>query len=675
MERGRFGFRKTEKLKVNGQLEDYFENGSAQADETHLKKSDELDFLNESAFLAQNKPVSDSPSWSLYSEGKKLEPLRFSNGKTQEDIVKEVVGLIKSGTKIVLIHGMCGTGKSVVALNIARVLGKSAIVVPVKSLQRQYEEDYMKKKYLFSLNGRKMKIAMITGRDNHDSIMIPGVSCADPNLPDTIKIIEKNYNKIEEYYLANPLISNNAIPDINRLKRIAIAPANPYWSPIVNAVFELPLRDAEKKKYRGLNGKNFIFYHRKRGCSYFDQCQAYIDADVIIFNSAKYKIEVALDRKPETEVDIIDEADEFLDNFSTQEEINLSRLTSALNNVQPDNFGARDAIRDIQELIKLEEKNKQALGIDESKIFHINETKVEKILSLFLEHPEIEAEASLDEKNYTNHAAAAAMVFEGLLDDVYVTFSKKDKDLYVNLVAANLSKRFKEIINKNKAVVLMSGTLHSDIVLKNIFGISDFKVVEAETLPQGSIEILRTGSEFDCKYANFKSGKYSRKDYLFALAECIKKAKKPFLAHVNAFEDLPTEKEIVELAISNVISREKLIALQAEDKTGKLISLFKAKLSDELFTTKCSRGVDFPGDVCNSVIFTKYPNPNVRGTFWKILEKTHPEYYWDFYKDKARRDFLQRIYRALRSKDDHVYVLSPDIRVLNAVRELQLGNF
>ena len=144
--------------------------------------------------------------------------------------------------------------------------------------------------------------------------------------------------------------------------------------------------------------------------------------------------------------------------------------------------------------------------------------------------------------------------------------------------------------------------------------------------------------------------------------------------HVNAFEDLPRESELVEFELGDMMSRERLIALQSGDKTGRLISMFKAKLSDELFTTKCSRGVDFPGDVCNSVIFTKYPNPNVKGTFWKILEKTHPDYYWDFYKDKARRDFLQRIYRAVRSKDDHVYVLSPDIRVLDAVRELQIQN-
>ena len=243
-----------------------------------------------------------------------------------------------------------------------------------------------------------------------------------------------------------------------------------------------------------------------------------------------------------------------------------------------------------------------------------------------------------------------------------------------SLVSTNLSKKFQEIVRKNKAIVLMSGTLHSSVVLKEIFGIKDFAIVEAETLSQGTIEIIRTGKEFDCRYDNFKSGRVSKEQYLQALSACMEKCKKPVLIHVNSFEDLPSEQEKMQLGITNLLSKERLRQIQMEDKTGKLISNFKAKHSQELFTTKCSRGVDFPGDTCNSIIFTKYPNPNVQGTFWKILEKTHPKYYWDFYRDKARREFLQRIYRALRSKDDHVYILSPDSRVLDAVRELQMQN-
>jgi len=149
------------------------------------------------------------------------------------------------------------------------------------------------------------------------------------------------------------------------------------------------------------------------------------------------------------------------------------------------------------------------------------------------------------------------------------------------------------------------------------------------------------------------------------------KVHNPTLVHVNSFEDLPSVDEIDWYNLLNVISKEKLLDLQMKDKSGKNISMFKNKKSDVLFTTKCSRGIDFPGDICNSVVFTKYPNPNVNGTFWKVLKKTHENYYWDFYKDKAQRNFMQKLYRAVRSKNDHVYILSPDIRVLKAVQEIQ----
>ena len=80
--------------------------------------------------------------WSLYQKENFLKPLKFSNGKTQEDVVKEVLESIKEGNKIIFIHGMCGTGKSSIALNIAKNLGKSSIIVPGKNLQNQYKKDY-----------------------------------------------------------------------------------------------------------------------------------------------------------------------------------------------------------------------------------------------------------------------------------------------------------------------------------------------------------------------------------------------------------------------------------------------------------------------------------------------------------------------------------------------------
>ena len=132
-----------------------------------LKTSLSLEFLKEDTALGD---LFSTDYWSLHSGEEKLEPLKFTNGKNQEDIVREVVELSKKH-KVIFIHGTCGSGKSAIALNIARALGKSSIVVPVKTLQKQYEEDYITKKHLRKTDGKKMKIAMITGRDNHDSII------------------------------------------------------------------------------------------------------------------------------------------------------------------------------------------------------------------------------------------------------------------------------------------------------------------------------------------------------------------------------------------------------------------------------------------------------------------------------------------------------------------------
>lgn len=610
--------------------------------------------------------------WSLIADGRELQPLEFSNGKSQKDVVSEIVSLIKSGKKVVFVNGVCGTGKSAIALNISRELGKTAIVVPVKALQQQYEQDYMSKKQVFKKDGKPLKIAMITGRDNHESRYKDGSTCADPQLPDTIKFTEKNYELLKEFYRENPLIDNEDFPGLKELRRISVAPANPYWSPIVPAEVDMPLTDAKKKRYKGLSGKEFIFYHRKEGCSYYDQYQAYLDADVIIFNAAKYKIETALDRKPATAVDIIDEADEFLDSFANQQTINLTRLAHNLKMLASAAPDMKEACRALVDLIEREENGKGPLTIDEDAIFPLEETLTFQFLKLLLTYPELEDEIYQDELSYLTKGFEAAAQFCEFSDETFLTYKRDDQGLNVSLVTTNLSQQFKNLVNKNNAVVLMSGTLHQSKVLEQIFGIDAGAVVNAEIRPPGVIEIVRTGKEFDCKYATFQTKKKTREDYLRALEEAISRAPRPTLVHVNAFEDLPTEFERQQFGLKKVITRGELMAQQEQDRDGSFVKSFKARERTILFSTKCARGVDFPGDTCNSVVFTKYPNPNMNDTFWKVLQKTHTNMFWEFYRDKARREFLQRVYRALRSEKDHVYVLSPDTRVLDAARELQM---
>ena len=276
---------------------------------------------------------------------------------------------------------------------------------------------------------------------------------------------------------------------------------------------------------------------------------------------------------------------------------------------------------------------------------------------------------SVDEDSYVKNVLESVLDFEDFLDETYILFSHDEKGLFVDLVTTNLAGRFKELLDKNKVFVMMSGTIHSSDVLSHVFGIDDFDFVEAEIVNQGSIEILRTGFEIDCRYDNFKNNNITREEYLVAFDEAVRKSVKPALVHINAFDDLPNIEEKERYNLGNLITKSELIDTQ-KDHANQMINDFKRKKIEVLFTTKCSRGVDFPGDQCNSIIFSKYPNPDAGSIFWKILKMSHPQYYWAFYKDKATREFLQKIYRGVRSKDDKVFVLSPDKRVLDAVSSL-----
>jgi Rad3-related DNA helicase len=642
--------------------------------------------------------------WSLLQDGKKLEPLVFSNGKSQEDIVQEIIEEIEQGHKVIFIKGVCGSGKSVIALNLSKRLGKSSIVVPVKALQKQYEQDYTDRKYLTKEDGERLKISVITGRANHFCPFLQeqnkdkqekelkttetklsefntkmeniwdksqetreirnkeDESANNAFLPCKIQIKDKNKKKIREYIKKNPKVKVSNLLDIDKVRRLSIAPVCPYWSPVVPSEVDLKgvLDDANCQSYEGLNGKKYIIYKRKSGCSYYEQFDSYIDSDVIIFNSQKYKLETLMDRKPLTDVEIIDECDEFLDNFSNYKKINLNFLNFSLGNLITYNKNIEEIINEIRRLTK---KLMANFKYRSGEIINIKDTSLYKILKLFF-NSDFMNHVECDEENYCYHCDEVARTFQDLFDETYVSFDKDGRDFIVRIVTTNLEKRFREILDKNKIIIMMSGTIHSRNVLENIFGLKNFKIVEAETKTPGKITIKRTGKEINCRYQNFKTGKATRKQYLFALSECIKKAEKPILVHVNSFKDLPTELEKQEYNL-DIISKGELKERQFQDKTGKEVMDFKQGKIDILYTTKCNRGADFPGDTCKSIIITKYPYPDVSSLFWQILKKTNPKYYMRFYMDKAERELLQRIYRGLRSRDDHIYLLSPDSRVLD----------
>jgi len=636
--------------------------------------------------------------WSLYDEkGVILEAKKFSNGKSQEDVVNEVVSEIKNGKKIIFIHGVCGSGKSAIALNIAKELGRASIVVPIKNLQRQYESDYMHKKYVSKVDGEKLKISMITGRRNHicpyleenkRDILQTRIneknanlfdifsdfnrrkksaesddSCDNFFIPCKIEIKNKNLPTIKKYYTENPERKDNSDLDLKTMKRFAVAPACPYWSPIIPSEMKLK-NDWNKKEYASVSGKHALYF-RKDGCPYYEQFRAYIDSDVIIFNGDQYILETALGRKPLTDVEIIDECDEFLDNFALEGTINLSRLINELSSYIVYEDSQKKLIDALLEDVEAITAESRKYMVEKDNVTEADKTKVSDLIKSLVKSDLFEI---MSEESYLEHCLELARKFYEVLSDAYVSFYKDNNkgDIYVKLVTINLDKLLASLIDKNKTFVFMSGTLHSERVLKEIFGLKNFKIVEAETFNQGTIKKLKTGLEQDFKFENFSRERVSREQYLKALDKCVQIAKIPIVVHVNAFQDLPTDIEIEKYRLANLISSVDLMEKQNKDREGKIVRDFKEGKVKILFTTRCNRGIDFPFETCNSVVITKFPYPNTQSLFWKILKKNKPDIFWDFYKDKAHRELLQRVYRSVRAADDHVFLLSPDIRVLNS---------
>ncbi|MBI2663424.1 DEAD/DEAH box helicase family protein [Candidatus Woesearchaeota archaeon] len=610
--------------------------------------------------------------WSLYNKEKYLEPLIFSNGKSQLDVVNETIKAINEGHKIIFIKGACGTGKSAIALNLAKELGRTSIVVPSKPLQKQYEDDYTNRLYILKDNGEKLDISVIDGRNNHKCIFKEDSMADDKFLPCDIEIKEINKELIQNYIKENPFVKIEDFESINDVRRKSIAPACPYWSPITSKDwFEngYILEDAKEIEYKGLGNKTFTYHKRKDGCGYYKQFMGYVNSDVIIFNSKKYELENVMDRKPATEIEIIDECDEFLDSLSNEKRINLNRLSRSLAEIKTDDFDLKELTIEINDLIVGLLNDKIILdSIKSNEIFLIKETRILSLLRYFLDNPKLIDLTEDESSDYLYNIYQIGKAFEDFFDETYLTFYKNDyDDLIVNLITVNLEKKLSEFLDKNKVFVMMSGTIHSELVLKNVFGIKEFKIIEAEANPGGKITKVMSRLEKNFDYITLKQNG-SRELYLRALSKSIELAEKPILIHVNAFSDLPTGEECLKYKIDNIKTRKELKDEQNKFKRGELVKDFKDGKIETLYSTKCTRGVDFPGNLCNSIIFTKYPNPDISSLFWKVMKKSKPKYFQIFYVDKAKRELLQRIYRGLRSKDDHIKLLSPDLRVLNGIK-------
>jgi Rad3-related DNA helicase len=571
--------------------------------------------------------------WNLRENQKPLRPLEYSNGKSQLDVVNEVNDAF-NGSKFVLLDGICGTGKSPIALHCCANFGKSIIVVPTKHLQDQYSNDYSKR-----MSVANLKIQFLKGRGNF--------KC-----------------KREDVYC-----NTSTLPCITRMKggekRQDMCNCK-FWSPIYAPDVAKVIVD--EKKSKGVSNIELKTYQSPTGpkcqvvrtpaCDYHAQYFSFWDdTNVIAMNSRIWELMIA--KKPAAELEVIDEYDEYFDSLYFDEILSASRIEKFYPS-EDDADSSRDVLKLYKSKMRLaEEIEALVTSMDEPMVWDFIEKMRDFFIGVMKQH-----EGDLTVEGFVNRLGVCLdNRHECDLDFDQRTFGSNEKA--VHIIMPNPFVVIQRLFKNSKRVLLMSATPHSDKVLSSFFHL-DPKAVRAETVQPGILYLMKP----DMMYVNYSN--WSKKDFQDRYYDSYRK----ILASIP--KDERTLIQSHSLKYSGQMAKE--FSIRVDSSQSDLYGgrgAFNEWLHGDfktLISTKCKRGIDLKDDLCRNIIIDKMPYPDRNDRKFKSIERRFPAMFNEIYSDIARRSLIQLIARGLRHKDDWVRVYTPDLTAYNNIKRLGVFN-
>ena len=530
----------------------------------------------------------------LYDRKGQLEPRRYSSGKTQTDIIGEILDAFDSND-IVFLKATVGSGKSAIGLRTVLEFGQGVVSVPTKVLSDQYADSYERDKYFLKEDGSKAKIGILKGRRNfrcpYQADKGRDVSCDNSALP-----------------CKRPVDWKHGENRIDALREC------PHWGFIFKKGSAVSVKDARKVPYEAVRGEHV--WCMKGECPYWKQFQAYVDADAVVMNSAKWAAELNVGRLPRVPITVIDEADYWLDSLTVKISVTertidwlQERVKRTVELSEGEDTGLEELMMELRDIwseamsvggnpLKLAKSLVELLE-------EIDETSGDMFWKLgsVLEHKD-HAEWDIRDGRITYFVPEPKIVLHGILEKVGGKW------------------------------LLMSATVQSHEVIKDVFGIEP-TFVEGETRFPGKLIEKRLGSEEVVNYRKWSDDGFKR-EYWSVLKKMMKKVKRPSFVPVHAHAYLPPE------------LREKV--REGGDSYTE---------DDIMFTTKMDRGADLKG--IKSIIILKFPYPDKSDPLLRGMERRlGPDAFRNYYRDISGRDFVQQIGRVLRSDEDVAEFWSPD---------------
>jgi Rad3-related DNA helicase len=586
------------------------------------------------------------------------EPVSFreyTTGKTQASVIQECVdyfaGDYTGETKKIILKGGVGSGKSLIALNIARFFDKATVVVPRKILQEQYLNDYYgpDKKLVIMKDEEPLKITTYKGRGNFPCL-IENTNADDIKLPCT-RVLHGNERRI----------------DAGRKCK--------HWSPLYSTMnmTEATIADIERTHepvpYKSVIDEKTHYVSECGACPYYQQFSDMQKSDAIIVNNKKFLIELMLGRMPASEILIIDEFDFFLDELNSKYALSTQLIAKKIESIK--NSDSKVSTKVIEEALEEYETYTNSFKLMDYKktdvklLINSEETKI------FLD---ILAEKTSNLPGFENIARNAALFLRYAKETVFEienrpTYSyTKDDSYLINFSLLNFKELMQDIISKYKYFVGMSGTFQSSTgILEEMYGLSDVKYIKSERDISGTLKILQYKKTMPYTYMNMRN---HRETFLESLNDVLGKckAKGQTLVHVKSFETDCLRKNESKEKYPHIVSAYDLRSKQQLDVNNHALTSFKKKLTPILFSTKYYRGVDLPDDECRFVILPRVPFEAQHDIFWKGLKMKYEalgrsSFFNAVYVDKMIRELTQAVARGLRHPNDLVHVVYIDSRL------------
>lgn len=427
-------------------------------------------------------------------------------------------------------------------------------------------------------------------------------------------------------------------------------------------------------------------------CPYYQQFYSYTDADVIVMNSAKWQLETRIGRKPLMDLEVFDEGDNWLDSQAAEIELNRSTIDRI---IPPDNKIQRMKTRALEifdlSLKDIKTRIEQQRKANDGRTYIIDAKAYKELFSAMV-GTLTELIKSLEDDDRIEEKLVDINTILRYIDRASISYreGKREETKVLKIYIPYPDNILKELFDlSSKNIIITSGTMHSNYVLNNLFGInSDNYVVEflqgrkespgKLTMAKPKDGLVRVTYSLWENSPQFKEWYNKTLNYILDQLKINidKRTGRPgkgkilVLTPAKKYAEGIRNRPDVHTDFAKSSNEDDMsikISTTLSDYVNKTLEDVRKVKDDDInldgnvlrtdkqiiLSTRMIRGADLRDDLCRGLVMTKWPYPDISAGYNQALKKRFGDTIFSkIMSDKAEREAIQYVCRGLRHDND-----------------------